>query len=792
MPLSPLTAARRLILPLLATLTLSLAAAANLVVHPFSSEEPLLGVAVAEELAASFRENATVFGPEVAAGIVPPLVVVDGFINLGRVLTAKEWTGPAGADLLRSGSGADVAVTGELLQYHERTVLRLEVAYSGGSRRAELSASPGDRGRLVRQAVRLIAPHLILEGGSPAPLEGPELRGDYEAYMNAVLLAASGLIPEAAEVKPDGDGSWPARGAEFMEDLRSVIDGDPTALMGEETGAAPHAAGRRLARRAMLSLSLPTFPEAEVIDAWREAFTLSRLPVSLAWVGVLAADAGDRDSASEAFARARRNGLQYAAALTASLELAHGESNAALEIIDDLTAEGPSAGSAALLGASLVAVLAGDYERQATTLHALTRSAPYLTYPYQELSFKAFDDDDALAAAKALTVAVELDPHSTLYWTNLGWARYLLGELAGSEEASKRALALNSGEYIAAYNLGLVRVVTGRLAAALEAYDHAVSLDPAVHDDALEDLRNARALYPRAHGVEYALARLYEVKGSRAKARDAYRRFVSLTQAARETDAYGEFIETAKERLLVLSAPPPPLEISGGITASLGKRGSDAQPFSPGDPLHVTFELSTPGEELPALVNVTLTLSVGEETLLKEHAQVEPPPGAVGYVIDTLKLDLPTDLKAGSYALNVEVTAGEELTTDAATDLQVEGGPQPLRQLLGRGVVMTGLEIEAALYTFEDLGNEERVVRRMLAELEDAAPAAEEALPRIESGRFEGLSGGELFASATAANVREFLSYVAATGVTSSRFAFVDGYAQWAIEGAPATGENGD
>ena len=156
---------RRSIVALLTLALLSSALAASLAVHPFRSDDALLGVAIADEIAASFHDSAVVLGPEIAAGLVPPLVVVDGFVNLGRVLPPEEWTGPSGPQLVRSGTGVDVVVSGELELYDDRAVLRLELASAAGTQRAELSAPHDRRERLVGQAVRLVAAQLGLERG---------------------------------------------------------------------------------------------------------------------------------------------------------------------------------------------------------------------------------------------------------------------------------------------------------------------------------------------------------------------------------------------------------------------------------------------------------------------------------------------------------------------------------------------------------------------------------------------------------------------------------------------------
>src|SRR5690606_31017184 len=140
---------------------------------------------------------------------------------------------------------------------------------------------------------------------------------------------------------------------------------------------------------------------------------------------------------------------------------------------------------AALLAAAVTFEAAGGDERQEAALIALHRASPFLAYPLESLSYIYFDEENALRAVQVLTVAVELEPESSLYWTNLGWAWYLLGDLVRSEEASIRALSLDGTQSVAAYNLGLARTVTGRLEEALPAYEQALRFDPEVNDEAV-------------------------------------------------------------------------------------------------------------------------------------------------------------------------------------------------------------------------------------------------------------------------------------------------------------------
>src|SRR5690606_5494856 len=248
--------------------------------------------------------------------------------------------------------------------------------------------------------------------------------------------------------------------------------------------------------------------------------------------------------------------------------------------LEELVADPAAAGSAALLGASVVAEVAEDDDLQEAALRALSRTSPFLTYPLEFLSYLYFDRDDALAAAEVLAVAVELDPESSLYWTNLGWSYYLLGSYELSEEASARALELDGSQSVAAYNLGLVRVTGGRLEAGLDAYQRALRLDPTVNDEAVEDLENATALFPGVPAIDYALGLLYEAEGRRSDARTAFRRYLRLADDAEPSN----LVERAEERLAALLAPLPALETIGERTLNLGQRGPVPSPFHPRAP----------------------------------------------------------------------------------------------------------------------------------------------------------------------------------------------------------------
>ncbi len=775
--------ARRFLLSLLAVFAAIIAPvgvvnAASLAVHPFVSDDPLLGTAVADELAASFEGVDLLLGPDVTAGAIPPLMVPGGFIGITRVIGEGPMYGPAGAQLLRGALGVDVAATGNVLVLDASYRLDLVVAGPDGVVTASLQAPHGRRDQLVAQAARVVA--RALNGPTPAPPSAPALDGAYADYVTALVYAGSGFVSDAASLLAGAAATeLPVRAHRLLEDLNAAID---------PASAAPVASATRQLRRALLGLGVESFDEDAGFAAFQAVADSARLPLAGAWAAVLAASVGDYATATTSLGAANASGnYAYGEALAAALAWVQGDDAAAVAAIDDVVTSPGSGRAAALLGASMVAQMAADPQRETAALTALSRVAPHLVYSFERLSYLAFDRDDPLAAAEALIPAVQLDPESDLYWTNLGWSYYLLGFLDKSEEASQRAVELDGNQYIALYNLGLVGSVTGRLADAIQAYDHAIKLDPAVDDEAIADLEAALELFPSATGVNYSLAYLYDAEGRRDDARGRYRRFVRLATSAGE---YPEFVALATDRLLVLDAPPPPLELIGGIAPRLGVRGPAAAPFHPGDRVFPAFEVSTPGDQLPARLNVTITMNgPDQESVATGGGEVVVPTGAVGFVVDTVALDLPVDLAPGAYDLNVEVSALDGSHTAGSATLEVDGAPQALRQLFSRGVVMTALESGAPLYGAKDLADPEALVAVLVDELRAGAAAADQALPQVDSGRFAGQTGRELFEGSTPADVSDYLAYVIAGGVSDFRFVFVDGYASWALDGAPAAPE---
>ncbi|MEX2533980.1 MAG: tetratricopeptide repeat protein [Trueperaceae bacterium] len=760
---------------------LAVAYAETLVVYPFDSRDSFLGSVVADQVALAF-EGATdqqndeqndefeVYGPAVAPSLVPPLPVGEGFLNPTEFLQGSGAANRTGSALLRDALGATAVLTGEVVVEDDRLSARLYLATEGEVHSFIATSSLDDPGTLASRIVSATALRL------GAPVERLSLDLDLSGLdgelAQALALIAAGLTEDARRVLENmeqrGDRATGLLGA--MQELeRQGDDADPALL-------------------ATLAVNRQPLDERSALHYFQLLVQESELPAAELWVAVLEASVNDLQAAEQHFAELSTD-FTYGQAARAAFLVGVGaagsdQSLATASSGEPLALVLESEDVAALVGMAAVAASSGDIAIEKEALTRLTRVAPFFGYPFERLSFIAFDENEAQAAAEALAVAVELEPESDLYWTNLGWAYYLLGMLEKSEVASLRAVALDPSQYIAQYNLGLALAVTNRLSEAVDAYRAALRVDPEVDDAAIEDLERALELYPDQPAVHYVLAMLYEAEGRRSDAARQFGRFV---------DRSGDesFLNAARERVEVLSAPPPPIELSDGlVTVRLGSTDIARGPFHPADPLYPNFEVYTPGDELPQTLNVSIDVTANDgQTVFAVERAIEIPRGAIGYVVDDLEVQLPDDLQPGAYHLEVEVLASEGRSASGTVMFEVSGEPQLVRQLLGRNLLMQGLQTGVRLYGPEDISNPERVTEVLLNELQASADAAEEALPAVETGRFGGMTGGEFFRNSTAEDVSDFIAYMLASGVRDSSFIFAEAYAQWALEGAPPVEE---
>jgi tetratricopeptide (TPR) repeat protein len=749
---------RRLLVLLIVLLAAS-ATAADVIVHPFASQDPVVGVALAERVAAALG-GVDVLGPEVAPTLVPPVVVPGGFVNPLALLRGGSYDRTA-VVLMAGAVGVPVVVSGSVAFETDSVRLDLVAAVDGAVRSATVRAPGLDLDTLLRRATLVVA---TWAGARPLPPRPLDLRGPDADAARARALIGAGYLLEAWE-SLDGLVDPHPTDARLRDDLRHALDA---------TGAGDPA----LAAMASLGASDPAVATA-AFARWRAA---GGPPVADVWAGSWARSLEDADAAARAFSAAA-DAYPFGRAALAADRAAAGDDAGARQALLEI---GDVADPAALLAGALAANALGDATAEDDFLAALGRAAPFMTYPFERRSFLAFDRDDALTAASVLVVAVDLDPTSDLYWTNLGWAWYLLGFVDRSEAASLRALELDPAQYIARYNLGLARVVTGRLPAALDDYREALRYDPDVDSEAIADLVAAEQDHPRALGVPFALGFLLENAGEREAAATAYERYVRRASAAAAGDADAERVPEARARVAVLRAPLPPIEITGSPRLTLGRRGPVVDEARPGDPLTVSFEVMTPGEALPRRLRLSVEL-LGSDggVLAADEAVVDVPTGAIGYVVDVLTLELPVDLPAGAYGMAVTAT-GDGIEARADRELAVDGSADRLRRLIGRGLVLTSLDNGQALIGVRDLAfAAEAVWARLVEELRGSAALAEEAMPAATSGRFAGRSGGAVFEEATAADVQDFLDHLLDSGARYSTFAFADAFAQWVLDGAP-------
>ncbi|MDR9392176.1 MAG: tetratricopeptide repeat protein, partial [Trueperaceae bacterium] len=750
----------RPILTVLALALGSLATAASVAVAPFQDAGSQVGVVVADRTAELLDGDADlVVGPAAADALVPPFAFQDGFLTPAALLEEGGRATSHGGALLRAALGVDVAATGSVRREDDGLVLELHVARAGARDTLRIHAPADAPALLATRAARALAraAGLPVDGDRLAPAAPIAMDGPDAALAEGVRLVGAGLAGELAGlIDRQGD-------ADVAPRLAALADAHDAVRAGTAWPRDPAVAA---------TIAVTALQDDARTLAYLEAAADAGLPAAHVWRAAIAEEGGDLAVADDAWSAAA--GYPYGTAAAVAQRLAEDDADA-----DDLAAlplrDDPAV--ALLVGVSGDAVRDDALQRRAFA--ALGAQLPTFAFPFERLSFLAFDRDDAPAAAAALEVAVDLDPESSLYWTNLGWARYLLGRYDASETASERAVAIDPGAFIANYNLGLVRARFGRLADAMPAYEAALTRDPEVDDEALADVENALEDVPEQGALWYVLGRLYEAEGRRGEAADAYARALDLGALGAPFDA------RAEDRVAALSAPPPPVEISDErIDVRLGGRTVDG-PLRPGDPVTLAFELYTPGDALPARADVHATFEGEDGAVLAERdVVVEVPENAIGYVVEEAALDLPTDLAAGRYVVAVEVRAYEDLTVAARRAVEVAGEASPLRRLIGRGVTLTSLRGERPLYDADDADAEAAVVDRLVGALRGAVTAAEETLPVVETGPFEGLSGGALFEASDADDVRTFLAWLADADTEDVRLSFVDAYAQWALDGA--------
>jgi tetratricopeptide (TPR) repeat protein len=677
-------------------------------------------------------------------------------------------------------------VTGKIAFVDDGPDAEVYIARPDGVQTFSVTSTEDDPSLLVQKIIAVMAARLDIS--RPLLKEfSIDLSGPYGEYVNAVSLIGAGLLEDALGVLEAAQNN-----IEEEPRLQTLYDAVRAVLVGQDNPQT------ELIAVMSLNLGEELFDETTTLGYFETLASERSLPVFKAWVATLQATTQQSSSGADASA------AFDAAAEAYPFGIATRAAYSGVRALDGLESEGVAMDMQTLLESNEVTsvyaasiVSSSILDDPATTKAAyvrLTKIAPGFAQPFEFLSDIAFSEDDPKAAATNLAIASRLDPDNTRLWTNLGWSYYLLGSFEKSEAYSRKSVEmqteqLQGQDYIPWYNLGLVQTVTGRLEEALESYDRAIELDlldideraaadPGVDDASVVDLENALELYPYQPAIHFALANLYEQEERRDEAKEQYELYASK----------GESLPLRNEalaRVEILNEPLPEIEISEGATIRFGNI-ADAAPYHPGDRLTLAFELYTPGSELPGRANVSVALKAPDgNTLSQQEGEVQIPRNAIGYVVRNLALEIPADAAPGNYTIEINASASEERTAVSVLELEVTGSPSLIRQLVSRNITMTSFQTEGDLYDTAELVSDNELITSLLDELESAAEAAEEALPAVETGRFEGKSGGQFFTESTDIDVRDFLGYLLASDTSDSSFAFVEAYAQWGLEGAP-------
>lgn len=766
--------------------TAQIPAGPQFAVFPFVSDDPRLGVAVADRLTHSFREAS--IPPELALGLVPPLVLQAGNVLSPLDLLGDEGTGSRfAAAFLRETLAVEAAVTGRVRLEGNGLELELFIARAGGARSFIFRAPAAFPERLLGQAQGALAGYAGLTPKPDARLS-IDLSSPYGTFVDGLIALGSGFPEDAtpllnrAGAALRAEPRWRAR-ADVLEEL---LTDRPQ----------PQVRARVPLLAAVVALNTQPFE----IDEVRRAFAASDLPLAALWQVILEAQSGDVAAARRGFGALTAYPYGSVQALLYRYNSERSDPNSGP---NDPDSANPGAGSpdvAATLKRDLQKLLAerpealsvpigglflaqglGDADLELRLAGRLTELAPEFAYAYERLSQLAFDRDDPAAAAVALRTASRLEPQSDLYWTNLGWAYYLLGVLGESEAASRRAVAINPDEFIALYNLGLVEVVTGRLGVALETYAEATTRD-LQGDDALDpaavaDLQAALALYPEVPGVHYALGTLLELVGEIDPAAAQFERYAARGRGPR--------VAEARERVAVLRAPPPPLTITPGAQLGVGAAALAFAEYLPGDLLYARFELSTPGDALPVPLETAARLRDEDGNVVAETAQTERtplPPDTVAVELEAT-LPLPRTLLPGRYTLELTASARGRTGRVRLPVTVSAASPSLARQLVGRGITLRDLSAGQPLYPEAEV-SDSTLLQTLLGELALAAGGANDTLPEATTGRFSGQPGAALFSTSGARDVRDFLAFMLEVGANTDG-TFAELYARWALEGAP-------
>lgn len=405
----------------------------------------------------------------------------------------------------------------------------------------------------------------------------------------------------------------------------------------------------------------------------------------------------------------------------------------------------------------------------------LTESIPELALGWEQASFAAFNEQKPAEAVNYLTQALSLQPNEPLYWTNLGWAYYLTGNLTRALQASERAWSLQIDpasyyqEPTAGYNLGLFRALTYNYRGAQKAYQEAMQLDrpPApgfpynpVFPAALDDLSDAEE--PR---LDFFIGYLGERTGELETAKAAYQRFV-------RTFPGHPLAEEARRGLSRLQQNHLQISLAG---LAYTTQGDPLPNVAASDPVYPKVQIES-DPSLPSGELVSRLIQNGTVQEQKLDLSFYPLTSAWEGTAAMVK-----PYRPGPYRLEVSY-----LGQTAATELEVV--PTHLaRQLFVSGVSIVGLAGQPILN--QDLAfspnGERELLQAASQEIRAAAPYAAR-LARyqtpLDRGPFAGQSVAQILVQVEPASLAPFFQGVLAQPEILAGRDIVNAFAEWLLQ----------
>lgn len=420
-------------------------------------------------------------------------------------------------------------------------------------------------------------------------------------------------------------------------------------------------------------------------------------------------------------------------------------------------------------------MLLGQNDRDWPKLaRGLTESIPELALGFEQASFAAFNEQNSEQALADLRQAIALQPDQSLYWTNLGWAYYLEGNLIRALQATERAWSLEPNP-TAGYNLGLFRALTYNYRGAETAYQEALRRDvpippgvpyQPVYPSALDDLNDAQE--PR---LDYFIGYLSERTGQLTEAQSAYQRFVAAFPGH-------PLAASAQRNLAKLAAGQLAVSLAG---LAYTEQGDPLLNVAAGDPIHPMVRLEA-DPSLPAGELVTKLIQNGE--IAEEKVSLSFYPLTTAWQGTAAMV---TPRRPGHYQLEVSFNG-------RTTSTELEVGPTNLaRQLFVSGIAVVGLAGQPILspeLAFASNGEQE-LLQAASSEIQTAAPYAAR-LARyqtpLKSGPFAGQSVAQLLVQVSPESLAPFFQGVLAQPELMVGRDIVNAFAEWLLQtgGSPS------